>query len=340
VIAPGASERHEPCLNELVRGVLAGERRSIARALSQIEDRGRRDRGLGAELVDALYTHTGRAHLIGVTGPPGTGKSTLINRVAGAYRQRGARVGIIAVDPSSAFSGGALLGDRVRMRDLAGDPGVFVRSMATRGAQGGLGQATWDAAQILDAAGYEIILVETVGVGQDEIAVAFVAHTVVVVQAPGWGDDVQAIKAGLMEIGDIYVLNKADLQGADPAMHVLQGMLERGASALGRQPTTGERWPVPVCKTVALDGTGVDDLVAQIDAHQRFLVESGRWVERERRRAGAELQALLRDELYARFVASLEPGAWEAVVDRMTSRQLGPYQALEALAASARTEHC
>jgi LAO/AO transport system kinase len=333
MIVPGASERRELRLEDLVQGVLAGDRRSIARALSWIEDRDRRQRASAYELLDALYAHTGRAHLVGVTGPPGTGKSTLINRMAGAYRQRGRRVGVIAVDPSSPFSGGALLGDRIRMRDLAQDAGVFVRSMATRGALGGLARTTWEAAQVLDAAGYEVILVETVGVGQDEIAVAFVAHTIVVVEAPGWGDDVQAIKAGLMEIGDIYVVNKADLQGADQAMHVLQEMLDRGPSARDEKAANGETWPAPVCKTAALDGTGVDALVSQIDAHRSFLTRSGRWADRERRCAGAGLEALLREELFARFVTALEPGAWDAAVAGIASRQLSPYEALVVLGA-------
>ena len=186
-------------ISALIEGVLAGETRSIARAISCVEER----RTGAYELLDALYPHTGEAHVIGVTGAPGTGKSTLINQLARAYRRRGTRVGIIAVDPSSAFSGGALLGDRIRMRDATVDSGVFVRSMATRGAQGGLAGATIDAICILDAAGYAKVFVETIGVGQDEIDVARATHTTLVVEAPGLGDDIQAIKAGLTEIGDI-----------------------------------------------------------------------------------------------------------------------------------------
>jgi LAO/AO transport system kinase len=190
---------------ELVQGVLRGDRLSIACAISLVEEQ----RPPVRALLDALYPHAGQAHLVGITGSPGTGKSTLVNQLARAYRQRQVRVGVIAIDPTSPFSGGALLGDRIRMRDLAGDPGVFIRSMATRGASGGLATTTSDTVQILDAAGYKVILIETVGVGQDEVAIARTAHTVVVVEAPGLGDDIQALKAGLMEIADIFVINKA-----------------------------------------------------------------------------------------------------------------------------------
>lgn len=205
---------------DLVAQLLAGNRRALARTISQVENEGPEAHALLA----ALYPHTGRSHVIGVTGAPGTGKSTLVNALAKAYRAAGRTVGVIAVDPTSPFSGGALLGDRVRMRDLAGDPGVFIRSMATRGSLGGLARATADVISVLDAAGFDRILVETVGVGQAEIDIASAAHTTIVVEAPGLGDEVQAIKAGILEIADLFAVNKADRDGADHTVMALQMM--------------------------------------------------------------------------------------------------------------------
>ena len=244
-------------MDGLARDVLSGDRRAIAHAISVVES-GAADAGA---LLGALQPHTGRAHVVGVTGAPGTGKSTLIAGLARAYRARRDRVGIIGIDPSSPFSGGALLGDRVRMRELAGDPGVYIRSMATRGAPGGLARATVDAVRVLDAAAYDVIFVETVGAGQDEVAIAQVAHTTLVLHAPGLGDEIQAIKAGLNEIADVLVVNKVDREGADQAVRALQM-----AAALGTKA-----WTPPVCSTTALDGGGIDDLLAAIEAHRRFL---------------------------------------------------------------------
>jgi LAO/AO transport system kinase len=211
----------EPVIQaDYVRQLLAGNRRALARTISLVED----GAAEAPAMLSALYQHTGRAHVIGVTGAPGTGKSTLVNALARAYRADGRTVGVIAVDPTSPFSGGALLGDRVRMRDLAGDPGIFIRSMATRGNLGGLAHATADVISVLDAAGFERILVETVGVGQAEIDIASAAHTTIVVEAPGLGDEVQAIKAGVLEIADIFAVNKADREGADHTVMALQMM--------------------------------------------------------------------------------------------------------------------
>jgi LAO/AO transport system kinase len=326
---------------DLAQGVLGGDRRAVARAISLVERQQPAERDAARELLCALYPHTGQAHLVGVTGSPGTGKSTLVNQLARFYRQssphreHSARVGIIAVDPSSPFSGGALLGDRVRMRDAAADPGVFVRSMATRGAEGGLAHATFDAAQILDAAGYEVIFVETVGAGQDEVAIARSSHTTLVVEAPGLGDEVQAIKAGLMEIADIFVVNKADRQDADQAVRAIEMMLEgSAASDFHNCGLGGIIWGVPVCKTVALDGTGIPGLVAHIESHRAYLQQSGRLRDRELRRAGAELETLLQRELFSRFLSRLEPGKLESMVSSIASRDLAPYEALKELLGS------
>jgi LAO/AO transport system kinase len=307
----------------LAEGVLEGDRRSIARAISLIEALGS---GTDA-LLDALYRHTGRAHRIGVTGYPGTGKSTLINQMARAYRDRGQRVAVIAVDPSSSFTGGALLGDRVRMRDLASDPDVFVRSMATRGGKGGLAQTTIEVAHILDAAGYDPILIETVGAGQDEIDISLAAHTVIVVDAPGLGDEIQAIKAGLVEIAHIYVVNKADKQGADWAALALESTMAQHHD--GSPEDSG--WDLVVCKTVALDGTGVPELISLIQAHSQHLKESGAREIRERRHARAQIEGALSRVLLQSFLDTLEPGQLDRVVEQTANRQLTPREALQKL---------
>jgi len=303
-------------MEQLAQGVLSGERSSIARAISTVED----SRPGYQALLSALYRHSGRARRIGITGASGTGKSTLVTQLARAYRERGDRVAIIGVDPSSPYTGGALLGDRIRMRALAGDDGVFIRSMATRGAIGGLAQATSGVLQILDVAGYRVILIETVGAGQDEVEIALTAHTTVVVEAPGLGDDIQAIKAGLIEIADVLVVNKADREGADQAVRVLQDML-----ALAQAP-----WKPPICKTVALDGTGVDDLVAAITSHQAYL-QAGPGERQERVQVRRELERLIQDELLVQFLDSLPSGQLDDVVSRVAARDLAPYEALAAL---------
>lgn len=320
----------ETDVQTLAQQVRAGRRRAIARAISWVEGQ----HPHVDVLLSALYPHTGQAHVVGITGAPGTGKSTLTNQIARCYRQKDVRVGVIAVDPSSPFSGGALLGDRIRMSDLAGDPGVFVRSMATRGALGGLARATGDAALVLDAAGFRTILIETVGAGQDQVEIARTAHTTVVVEAPGLGDDIQALKSGLMEIADLFCVNKADRPGVEATVRALE-------LALQQRPNTGaaldtaaldvqDVWQIPVHRTVALDGTGVPELVAQIDAHRHYL-HGERWKRKEWARAQADLKARLRQALLERFFTRLGPDKWQTWVSRIASRQATPHEAIKEL---------
>ncbi|MBN1890145.1 MAG: methylmalonyl Co-A mutase-associated GTPase MeaB [Thermoflexales bacterium] len=302
----------------LIQDTLAGNRRALARLLSRIEDGG----AAAGALLAALYPHTGRAYLLGVTGAPGTGKSTLVAELAKAYRRQGQTVSIVAVDPSSPFSGGALLGDRIRMRDLAGDAGVFIRSMATRGSLGGLARATAGVCQALDAAGYGLILIETVGAGQAEVDIARTADTTLVVEAPGMGDEVQAIKAGILEIADVLVVNKADREGADSTARALQAMLELGAAG---------PWRVPVLKTIALEGKGIAEVVEAVERHRQYLAGSGERERRARRRVEGELDAVLREALMRDLVKRLPDGELEAAVERILARETDPYSAADEL---------
>ena len=318
---------------DLVESVLDGKRLALARLLTLVEN----DAPEGRAAMDRLFSHTGRAHLIGVTGSPGSGKSSLVNQIALALRnpagsQPARSVAIVAVDPSSPFTGGAVLGDRVRMRDLTGDPGIFIRSMASRGALGGLARATAGVVQALDAAGFDIVLIETVGAGQSEVDIARLAHTTLVVEAPGMGDDIQAIKAGILEIADILVINKADHPGVDSTVRALRAMLELGHPS--RQVPAGSPTPLwipPVLQTIATKAEGIGPVVEAIDAHARHLRETGAWQLRDRSRLQAELEALVQIELNARWRAALPPEAMAAVLAELESRQISPYQAAKRL---------
>ena len=314
---------------ELIEKVLQGHRRAISRCISLIEN----DGAEAQAVMQALYPHTGQAHIVGVTGPPGTGKSTLVNELAKLYRTRGSTVGIIAVDPTSPFSGGAILGDRIRMRDVAGDPGIFIRSMATRGSLGGLARATADAIKVLDAAGYPIIFVETVGAGQAEVDIAKTAHTTIVVEAPGLGDDIQAIKAGIMEIADIFAVNKADREGVEHTVTALEMMLDMNhASRLARSgPEEKAIWRPPVCRTIAIRGEGVPELVEAIEAHRAYLRETGSLVERERARVEKEFRRLLEQRLMQRLLEQTPPQQLTELIERIAAREIDPYTAVEKL---------
>ncbi len=306
---------------ELIKRLLTGDRRAIARLITIIEN----DGAEAQEALAALYPHTGRAHIVGVTGAPGTGKSTLVNELAKIYRKRDRTVGIIAVDPSSPFSGGALLGDRIRMRDLSGDPGIFIRSMATRGSLGGLARATADAVKVLDAAGYQTIFVETVGAGQSEVDIAKAAHTTIVVEAPGLGDEIQAFKAGITEIADIFVVNKADREGADSAALALQMILDLDHSS--HFSPQAPRWRPPICTTIALHGEGIGAVVEAIGEHAAYLRKSGNLQQRERERIEGELRSIITQEMARSFFEGLDEAQFDSLVDSIIRREIAPYSA-------------
>jgi len=331
-------------VSDLVQRTLSGERLAIARVISIVEAGGDEAR----QALAALYPHTGRAHMVGVTGSPGAGKSTLVNEMAKVYRRQGVNVGIIAVDPTSPFSGGAILGDRIRMRDVATDAGIFIRSMATRGSLGGLARATTDVVHVLDAAGYAVILVETVGAGQNEVDIARMAHTTVVAEMPSAGDDIQAIKAGILEIADILVVNKADLPGADNAVAALRAMLDLNGEHSEWHHGRLERiegvssnavgtvsWRIPVLKTVATRGTGVEELVSDVQAHRAYLRASGLLQRRERERAEDGLRRILRYALLERLLERIAEQGLQRTVERVVAREVDPYSAAESLIAEA-----
>ncbi len=306
---------------DLVDRLLAGDRRAAAQLVTLMEDGGPSAR----EAIAALYPHTGRAHIVGVTGSPGTGKSTLVYELAKEFRARGRTVGIIAVDPTSPFSGGALLGDRIRMQKLSTDEGIFIRSMASRGQLGGLARATGDAIKVLDAFDRDLIMVETVGAGQSEVEIASAAHTVIVVDAPGLGDDIQAIKAGLFEIADIFVVNKADRDGAEKTFLTLQMMLDMGQASGARQ------WRPPLLKTIALQGEGSVLVADAVEQHLKHLVESGQLQTRRRRLAEEELRRILGQELLDRLLRGVHGDEWEALTKGVADRQMDPYTAADTL---------
>jgi LAO/AO transport system kinase len=302
-------------LDELIRGIRARQPRALARAITLLERGGSGRR----ELVRRIHPHTGHARVIGVTGAAGAGKSTLVDCVARRWRERGETVAILAVDPSSPYSGGALLGDRIRMQALYTDPGVFIRSMATRGRMGGLARATHDAVDVLDAAGFDRVLLETVGVGQDEVEIVESADTVLVVVMPGIGDDVQVIKAGLMEIADVFVLNKADRDGASllhKDLEQMLGLAERTDGEPGRR-----RWEPPIVDTVASREEGIDELLSEIERHRAWLEDTGGL---DRRRRG-HLALRVRNLLAERLLTAAEDAGFADAVERASADGTDPY---------------
>ncbi|MGH2659295.1 MAG: methylmalonyl Co-A mutase-associated GTPase MeaB [Actinomycetota bacterium] len=305
-------------LAELVDGVVGGDRRAMARAISMVEDGAD---GL-SELIAGLFPHTGRSYSIGLTGSPGVGKSSLAAELVGAARSRDLRVAVLAIDPTSPFTGGALLGDRLRMQDHATDPGVFIRSMATRGHLGGLALAAPEALRILDASGANVVLVETVGVGQAEVEVATTADTTLVVVSPGWGDAIQAAKAGILEVADVFVVNKADRDGAREAVRDLEAMLHLGPEL---------EWKPPVVRTSATNQEGIDELWDAIESHRKHVEASGELERRRRERLLNEVEGMVSVRLRERVAGLLEEGALAEVADDLVARRMDPYRATDIL---------
>jgi LAO/AO transport system kinase len=298
--------------DELVERLFAGDRLALTRLISAVEA-GRDD---ARAAMRGLFVKTGRAHVVGVTGPPGCGKSTLTTRLALEYRAREQTVGIVAVDPTSPYTGGAILGDRVRMMELHADPGVFVRSMATRGVMGGLARSTLDVVLLLDAFGKDVVIIETVGVGQDEVEIARAADTTLVVGVPNLGDDIQAIKAGILEIADILVVNKADVIGADRLVADLRAMLQLGPQ---------RSWPTPILQTVATEGIGVPALVDRIAEHRAYLENSQTWHLRRADSARRQVRAIVEDRVQQRLEQLTSGADWEARFALIAAREQDPY---------------
>jgi len=334
---------------DYVTPILNGDRLSLSRLITRVEN----DTAEGRAALDALFPYTGKAHLIGITGSPGTGKSSLVNRLTYHFRhppegQKPLTIAIVAVDPTSPFSGGALLGDRVRMRDLSGDAGVYIRSMASRGKLGGLAKNTEAVVQVLDAAGFDMIMIETVGAGQSEVDIARLAHTTLVVEAPGLGDDIQAIKAGILEIADILVVNKSDHPGAQATIRALRAMLEMAHPAhkpidphhlfaefdSQTEAVSGASqmtWQVPVLATNAVDSDGIAELAEMIVQHGVMLKDTGLWHAREKLRIVNALEMLLASEIQSRWASLVERKYYADQVDALCRRETSPYEVVERL---------
>jgi LAO/AO transport system kinase len=315
----------------LAKRILEGDIRAASRLMRDIDDR-----LPGAlESLKELYPKTGRAYIIGITGPPGSGKSTLVDKMVDIFRKEGKSVGIVAVDPTSPFSGGAILGDRIRMQRHATDEGVFIRSLATRGCLGGLSRSTQDIINVMDAMGKDIILVETVGVGQDEVEIVNTAHTSIVVLVPGSGDDIQAIKAGIMEIGDLFVINKCDREGADKVERDLRMVLE-----MGRRRNDG--WEPLIFKTEAILGKGIFELVYGIYRHKQALEQSHGLERKLRERTKATFLEILETELMSHFIEKMEKeGEWDKIMDDLMNRRKDPYSVAQKIMADELTNyHC
>jgi LAO/AO transport system kinase len=313
---------------DLAQEVAGGNRLALSRLLTLIENQDEH----GLSVLDNLYPCTGTAHIVGITGPSGSGKSTLVNRLAlDLVDRKEKKTAIIAVDPSSPFSGGALLGDRVRMRDLSERPEIFIRSMATRGALGGLARATGEAALAMDAAGYEVILIETVGAGQSEVEIARLAHTTVVTEAPGLGDDVQAAKAGILEIADVLAVNKSDKPNASTTANALKAMLEIGEELRKASGEEVTHWTVPVLQVSALNGDGITELSDEIARHRDWLKASGAWESRSRDRSIDMVEQLLKEKLFDKWREGIEAKDIEGVMAKVDHREMSPRLAVEML---------
>ncbi len=320
-------------MSDLASRILRGDLRAASRLIRDVDD----GRSSAVPELQALFPHTGRATVLGITGAPGAGKSSLVDLLVTHYRGLGKTVGVVAVDPTSPFSGGALLGDRIRMQGHAGDEGVFIRSLATRGHLGGLSRAAADAVRVMDAMGKDLVIVETVGVGQDEIDIAGLAHCVVVVVVPGMGDDIQAIKAGILEVADVFDVNKADREGADRTVRDLRAMLELRHAANDRAPVDRKtQWEPPIVKTVAVGGklSGISDLAQAIERQLAFLDSSGTRATREAHRSRTEFLAILRERLLASALRRLEheKGRLDEVAGRIARHEADPWSIADELA--------